>query len=376
MSSPPIRVLFVVPDLRFGGAERHAVTLLSQMDRTKFAASAICIGEEGQLFPDLARAGIKAEALHLGSKWKRPLALSRLISHMRRTRPHVIVVRGYNAEMLGRIAALATGVKHSIVWVHDIGNIAPRTWLRNLASRALMPSTSRHFGVADAQRTHLMNDLHCPADKIRIIHNGVDAALFGDDDDRIDLSEFGLAADELVVGIVAALRREKDHATLLHAVRILLGDLPQAKILVVGDGPERANLEQLSIELGISKSVYFLGSRSDIHKILRAIDVFVLCSVTECFPLSILEAMACARPVVCTEVGGIGEMVEHGVTGYLVPVRDPQALSDRIKGVLSDPALATRMGQAGRRRVETEFTLERSVAAAEEAIEELVGRRT
>ena len=375
MSLPPIRVLFVVPDLRFGGAERHAATLIPQMDRTKFSTSVICIGKEGELFSELTKAGIQAEALHLGSKWKGPLALVRLIAHMRRTRPDVVVVRGYNAEMLGRIAALAAGAKHSVVWVHDIGNIAPRTWLRNLVGRALMPSTTRHFGVADAQRPHMMSGLHCPAEKIRIIHNGVDAELFSVEKEKAELAEFGIASDDFVVGIVAALRPEKDHATLLRSVKILLADLPNVKILLVGDGPERANLEQLSVELGIADSVCFTGSRSDVRKILLAIDVFVLCSMTECFPLSVLEAMACARPVVCTGVGGIGEMVEHGVNGYVVPAHDSQALSDRIKAVLSNPELASQMGQAGRRRVEDEFTLEQSVAATERAFEEIVGRR-
>lgn len=375
MSLPPIRVLFVVPDLRFGGAERHAVTLLLQMDRTKFAGSAICIGEEGELFHELTGAGIQAQALHLGNKWNGARALGKLISYMRRTRPDVVIVRGYNAEMLGRIAALAARVEHSVVWVHDMGNIAPRSWLRNLAGRALMPSTSRHFGVADAQRSHLTGGLHCPAEKIRIIYNGVDLQLFGAGGGKADMGQFGIAADDFVVGIVAALRPEKDHATLLRSAKILLAGVSNAKILIVGDGPERTRLEELGIELGIADRVCFTGGRNDVRDILRGIDVFVLCSVTECFPLSVLEAMASARPVVCTDVGGIGEIVQHGVTGYLVPAQDSQALSDRIKELLSDPALAHRMGQAGLRRVEAEFTLKQSVTAAERAIEELVGRR-
>lgn len=374
-SPPPIRVLFVVPDLRFGGAERHAATLLAQLDRTKFIASAICIGQEGDFFAEVRTAGIEAQALHMGGKWNGVRALGRLISYMRQTRPDVVVVRGYNAEMLGRVAALAAGVRHSVVWVHDIGNIEPRSWLRNLAGRALMSATSRHFGVAEAQRPYLVHGLNCPGDKIRIIHNGVDTSLFSGDDDRSVLSQFGIAEDDPVIGIVAALRREKDHPTLFRAAAILLRDMPNAKILVVGDGPERASLEQMSADLGIASSVRFAGGRSDVGKILRALDVFVLCSVTECFPLSVLEAMACARPVVCTDVGGIGEMVDQGVTGYLVPAKDPDALRRRLKEVLSDRALAQRMGRAGRQRVEAEFTLQSSVAATEQAFEELVGRR-
>lgn len=101
-------------------------------------------------------------------------------------------------------------------------------------------------------------------------------------------------------------------------------------------------------------------------------DVFTLSSNTECFPISVLEAMACARPVVCTDVGGISEVVEDGVSGYLVPPQDPAQLAARLKELLSNPALALRMGQAARLRIEAEFSLERSVVATERAIEDIV----
>lgn len=326
------------------------------------------------MFAELKDAGVPARALNLGGQRNGVRALRALVGHMRRMRPDVVVVRGYNAEVLGRIAARLAGVKHTILWVHDIGDIEPRSRIRNLSGRALLPSTSRFFGVAEAQWPHITGGLHCPAEKVRIIHNGVDPGLFRVEDDRSLLSEFGFGVDDLVVGIVAGLRPEKDHATLLTATRMLVSDFPNAKVLIVGDGPTRPILEALCDDLEISDHVHFAGSRSDVDRILRAIDVFVLCSVTECFPISVLEAMACARPVVCTDVGGVGEMVEHGVTGYLVPPSEPGELSDRLRDLLSNAELVRRLGQAGRRRVESEFTLESSIAEAERAIGEVVGR--
>jgi len=375
MNGQTIRVLFVVPDLRFGGAEQHVATLLPRMDPQKFTASVICIGQEGDLFGQISSAGIKATALHLGRKRDALRALRALVAHMRGTRPDVVVVWGYNAEMLGRIAALVAGVQHSIVWVHAVAGAEVRTALRRWADRVLIPTTSRHFGVAEAQRPFITGDLHCPASDVQIIHNGVDPALFDVEDDRSPLREFGIDESDPVVGIVAALRPEKDHVTLFHAAARLVADVPRAKILVIGDGPCRPELEALGGELGIAQDVFFAGSRRDVARLLPAIDVFVLCSTTECFPLSVLEAMACARPVVCTDVGGIREMVEGGVTGYLVPPRDPRRLAARITEILSDPELALRMGQAGRARVESEFTVEQSVRATELAIEAVVQAR-
>jgi len=371
MSTAPIRVLFVIPDLRFGGVERHVATLLPNMDKNKFVPSAICIGDEGDLFADLVKAGIDVSALHMAGRRNASRVLVNLVAHMRRTRPDVVIVWGYNAEILGRIAALIAGVKNIVVWVHNVAEAELPNFLRDLPRLMLVPFTKRYFGVAEAQRTYITGRLRCPVAKVRIIHNGVDPAAFCIEDDRSILAEFGIDPEESVVGIVAALRPEKDHATLLRATRILVNELPKVKILVVGDGPSRAGLEELCQELEIADHVRFVGSRSDINRILRAVDVFVLSSSTECFPLSVLEAMACGRAVVCSDVGGVGEIVEDGVTGYLVPAGVPQQFSDRLQDVLSDPDLAYRMGQAGRKRVEFEFTLQRSVSAAEHAIKEL-----
>lgn len=374
-SGPPVRVLFVVPDLRFGGAERHVATLLPRLDPRRFTASVICIGQEGDLFGEVKEAGLEARALHLGGKRRAGRALAALVAHMRRSRPHVVVVWGYNAEILGRVAALMAGVKHSVVWVHAVAGAEARSSVRVSADRLLLRWTSGYFGVAEAQRPFITGGLRCPAEKVHIVHNGVEPELFDVEDDRSPLAEFGIDESDAVVGIVAALRSEKDHATLLRAISRVLTRLPRTKVLIVGDGPTRPDLEALCDELGIKGNVRFAGSRGDVARLLRAIDVVVLCSTTECFPLSVLEAMACARPVVCTDVGGIGEMVDDGVAGYLVPAGDSEQLAARLVEVLSDRELARRMGQAGRERVESEFTLKQSVAGAEAAIEDVVGNR-
>ena len=372
MSGRPIRAQFVVPDLRVGGAERHVATLLPRMDPARFTPSVVCIGEEGDLFAALPAAGIEARALHLGKR-QAARALRELVSITRRARPDVVVVRGYNAETLGRIAARIAGVERTIMWVHNIGDAKPRGSVRTTVDRSLTRWTSGYFGVAEAQRRYLVDELGYPDDKIRIIHNGVDPAQFDVNTDRGVLAELGFADRDPVVGILAALRPEKDHATLLQAARIVINEMPRARFLVVGDGSTRPQLDALCTELQITPNVHFAGSRNDVARLLGAIDVFALSSATvECFPIALLEAMACARPAVCTAIGGIPEMINHGETGYLVPPKDPQQLAARLVSLLSDPQTARRMGRAGRDRVEAEFTLDRSVVAAQQAIEDVV----
>ena len=199
----PIRVLFVVPALPVGGAERHLTTMLPRMDPARFTPSVICIGEEGELFSTLRAAGIEAAALRL-HKRQAVRALIELVMMMRRTRPDVVVVQGYNAETLGRIAARIAGVKHTINWVHNASGLVQRGTVRRTVDRALTRWTSAYFGVAEAQRPYLVDELGHPDDKIRIIYNGVDLAQFRTSTDRGVLAEFGFAENDPVVGIVAS----------------------------------------------------------------------------------------------------------------------------------------------------------------------------
>lgn len=375
--SGPIRVLFIVPALEWGGAERQLATLLPAMDPTRFAPSVVCIGKKGALFAELVAADIPAHAMGT-TKREFGWALAQLISYMRRNRPDVVVVRGYNAEVLGRVAALLCGVPRLVVWLHHSSDITPRGQVQRLADWLLGFVTSAYYGVAFSQLPYLTQVLGYPQGKVRIIHNGIDPVQFpyastSHRDSKLALS-LGVAAEHAVVGIIAVLRREKDHATFLRAARLVLDRVPQARFLVVGDGPLRSELTRLVAELGIADSVIFTGSRSDVRDLLSLVDVFALTSTTECFPLALLEAMAIGRPAVCTAVGGVPEILEEGVTGHMVPARDPAALAERLVDLLGDPARARAMGRAARTRLESEFTLERSVASAERTIEETAGR--
>jgi glycosyltransferase involved in cell wall biosynthesis len=240
--SGPLRILFIVPDFDWGGAERHLATLLPAMDPIRFAPSVICIGREGALFAEplfaeLVAAGIPACAL---GRTKRELgqALAQLVSYIRRNRPDVVVVRGYNAEVLGRVAALLCGVPRLVVWLHHSSDITPRGRIQRFANWLLGPVTSAYYGVAFGQLPYFTEVLGYPPRKVRIIHNGIDPAQFpyasaSQRDSTLALS-LGIAAEHAVVGIVAVLRPEKDHMTFLRAARLVLDRVPWARFLVVG----------------------------------------------------------------------------------------------------------------------------------------------
>lgn len=368
---PVLKVAYIVPDLGVGGAERHVTTLMSHLDRKRFDPMVICLGRQGELFAALADSGVPAVALR--RKKRQALAcLIDLVRLLRETLPDVVVMRGYNAEVLGRIASVVAGVPRAIVWVHNCGDLEPRGRIRRMCDAALDRVTHAYFGVAHAQMPYLVNELHYPADKVRIIHNGVDPAIYAGTSDGDRRAEFGFTENNIVVGILAALRPEKDHETFIRAASLVAKLEPSVRFLIVGDGPRRTALEALAVELGINDRVVFTGARNDVAAVLATMDVFVLCSFTiECFPMALLEAMASSLPAVCTAVGGVPELVSDGVTGYLVTPRDPTALAEGLTRLLGSSELRREFGAAARARVEAEFTLERSVREAERQLAEV-----
>ncbi|MCH1867667.1 glycosyltransferase [Nocardioides sp. CFH 31398] len=377
----PLRVTFVVPDLAVGGAERHVVDLLTRLDRDVVEPRVVCLGEPGRLFD--AAAGV-APATSFGHARRDVLrSVVALARQLRASGTDVVVARGYSAELVGRVAATLARVPRSVVWVHNCGSLTPRGRLRALADRLLDPVTDAYFGVADRQVPYLVDELGYPEAKVRVLHNGVDVDAFGRPEDlaardavRADL---GLAPDDVAIGILAALRPEKEHELLLAAVRRVVAVVPRARLVVVGDGDRRAELEARAAALGLGDAVVFAGYRSDVPQVLAALDVSTLASsAVECFPISLLEAMATGLPAVCTDVGGVAEILVDGETGFLVASRDEAALADRLAALAADPDLRRRMGAAGQARVRQRFTLTANVRETERRLAGLrpAGRRT
>lgn len=375
----PLRVLFVVPTLAVGGAERHAATLLAGLDQQRFSGSLVCLqdGGLGTNWTELQAAGVPGVEFHR-SRRDIPGMLLDLVRHLRRERPDVVVLRGFNAETLGRIAGVLARVPRLAVWVHNCGDVAPHGRLRRAVDGALAKVTDAVYGVAHAQRSYITGELGHDGDKVRIVHNGTDLGFTTPERSGRDTElahALGIADDELVIGTAAVMRPEKDQATLLRAFRRVVDRRGDVTLVLAGDGRERPRLEALVDELDLRPKVRFLGHRDDVPRLLRVFDVFTLSSKTvECFPMSVLEAMSASLPVVCTDVGGVPEMVDDGVTGRVVPREDPEALAAAFLDVLADPARARSMGAAGRRRVREEFTLQRSIDRAQAVIEETAGR--
>ncbi len=368
----PLRVLFVITSMPVGGAETLLVNLIQNMDRQRFSAELCCLKELGPLGEKLSFE-IPAHSHLLTSKYD-VRVLSRLTRLMRRRRVDAVVTVGAGDKMFwGRVAAWRAGVPvvlsalHSTGWPDGVGRL----------NRWLTPLTDAFIGVATEHGRHLVENERFPADKVRVIPNGVDTERFQPRPEiRATLrKELGIPPTAPVCGIVAALRPEKNHLLFLRAAKLVKHELPAARFVIIGDGPEREKLEMAARDAGLCDNVHFLGTRSDIPQLLAMLDLFALTSHNEANPVSILEAMSTGLPVVATRVGSVAESVKHGETGYLADPGDANAIAGFWLSLMRDPDIARRMGQAGRAQVIARWSLERMVVGYQDLIEEIYRRK-
>lgn len=227
--------------------------------------------------------------------------------------------------------------------------------------------------VSQYVRDYLVNKKGVARDKIIAIPTGIDIKRFDPqsvyEDFRHSLS---LSPSAPLIGMVAIFRYKKGHHVLIEAARDVLEAFSSARFLLLGHGPQEANIRRLIGEHGLEGSFLLLGLKDNVPAVLKALDVFVLPSLEEALGTSILEAMAMERPVVATNVGGIPEVVRDGETGFLVPPMDPKALARGIIRVLEDKDIASDMGRKGRALVERHFTLELMVERTHELYENLI----
>jgi glycosyltransferase involved in cell wall biosynthesis len=231
------------------------------------------------------------------------------------------------------------------------------------------------IAVSETVRGFLAEGRAVPRDRIRVVWNGVAIESFqAPDPDRVASfrREFGVGAGDHLVGTVTRLREEKGNRYLIEAAAEVCRVCPDTRFVIAGEGPLRSELESLRTTLGLEERLYFTGFRRDIDVALAAMDVVTVPSLTEGLPLAVLEAAAAGRPLAASAVGGTPEIVTSEVHGLLVPPANAPALAAAIIRLLSDPALARRLGQAARER-SREFSIERNVAAIENVYDELLG---
>lgn len=350
-----IHIQHVLLSLRPGGLENGVVNVINRLDRDRFRSSVTCLQEAGAFAARLRGSDVAVHAMGLrpGNDLALPLRLARLF---RRTRTDLVHTRNAEAFFYGLLAAKLAGVRRVVHSEH--GRALPDTPRRMAAQRFLLRFTDAAFAVSQQLRRDLMTHLGVPGDRFEVIHNGVDVTRIARADRASARGVLGAAEGEIVVGSVGRLVPVKNYELLLRAFgRVAAAASTSLRLVLVGDGSERARLESVAAACGIGPRTAFLGHRDDVADLFAGLDVFVLPSLSEGMSNTMLEAMAAGVPVVASDVGGNREIVEDGRSGLLFASRDEAGLAERLKRLVEDPACRARLGEAGRDRVALEFSM-------------------
>jgi glycosyltransferase involved in cell wall biosynthesis len=371
----PIKILRAITRLNIGGPAIHVILLARALnDGTRFASTLVTgttAPHEGDML-DLAHArSVEPVVLSALGREVSPLddlvSLAHMVQLVRRLKPDIVHTHMAKAGTVGRLAARMCRVPLIVHTYH--GHVfhsyfsPTRTRIFLTIERALGLATNRIIVVGDGQRDEIASYGVAPLRKLTTIRLGLELDQFLEAErHRGELRrELGIGADTPLVGIVGRLVPIKAPELFLHAALEVRDALPDTRFLIVGDGERRHDLEQLVDHLGLKASVRFLGWRRDLARVYADLDVVALSSLNEGSPVVLIEALASARPVVATAVGGVPEVVLHGQTGLTVPVSDVSALGQAILALLSDRPLANRLGQAGRRHVYPRYDSSRLV---------------
>ena len=360
-------VCHVIHSLGVGGAEILVDHMVRRMS-SEFRCVVAVLDEVGEIGCKLQRDGVVVEHLHRQPGIDRQCA-KRLRAFADQHGASLIHAHQCTPFFQAMLSRGLTGTRPVILTEH--GRHFPDTPSRKrmVVNRLLLRKHDRIFGVGQATQQALIANEGLPAYRVEMIYNGVDLKALGKADPGARASvrqEFEFAADDFVVLLVARLHELKDHQTALRTIDRVRQAVPNVRLLLAGEGDQRAAIENTIAECGLQSHVKLAGTRSDIANLLAASDAFLLTSISEGIPLTVIEAMAARRPVVSTAVGGLSEMIQHGRNGFLAAAGDDAGLAQSLLQLFEHPELRTVMGAAGEKIAREMFSLDTMLKAYRE----------
>lgn len=343
-----MEIVHVVENLDRGGLERTVVDLIASQRDAGHECRVICLFKLGLLARELLASGVRVDACG-----KRPgldlRALRRARALIRQSPDAVIHTHNAMAHYYAVLASLGLPVKCRINTRHGMGG-RTRSGRQEWLYRQSLRGTDYAVAVCEAARERFAADGMRPRRALLSVPNGIRLERFRPADDvarQSLVAELGLSTGSRIIGTVGRLQPVKDHALLLRAFAKVRVQVPEAALVIVGDGPLRAALEAQAEQAGLSDAVRFMGDRHDVPRLLTGMEVFALTSTSEGYSVALLEACASSLPIVATEVGGNREIVRHGINGRLVPSGDTAAIATALIALLRGGEQAAAMGRAG-----------------------------
>lgn len=387
-----IKVLRVIARLNVGGPALHVAYLTAGLAErgydTTLVAGTLGRGEESMEFVADAK-GVSIEVIEELHRSVTPFrdvrAVLRLAELIRRERPTILHTHTAKAGAVGRVAALLAGRARPPIVVHTFHGHVLRGYFSRVVTfgfrtleRLLARTTTKLIAVSPEVRDDLVRLGVAPESKFAVIRLGIelDQRVSDDASARAETRRvLGLAGDPFVVGWVGRMTAVKRTDLVVRALRALVDRGVDARLLLVGDGPDRDRLERLAHDLGVVKRCLFLGYQENVARFYDAIDALLLPSANEGTPVSVIESLAARRPAVATRVGGTPDVIRDGVDGFLVDSDDPDELAERLAELALDAPRRAAMGEAGRARVLDRYAVERLVDDVDRLYRALLAER-
>ena len=354
-----IKVCHVAMGDLWAGAEVHLLSLLKYLVRLPGFEWSVILFNEGKLADELRKLPLSLTVI--SEKTYSPVALAYHLGKMfRQIRPDIVHTHKYKDSILGSIVARCKGVPHVVRVVHGLPE--PFRGLKNLKMAGYIHADrfvtrlliDRVVAVSSDIEKFLIETYG--SNRVVCIHNGIDLEAVHVAMQRSEKrKEWQIDDKAVLIGTVGRLVPVKGHAILLEALRILRNSHHNVTLLFVGDGPSRGYLEAEVTRLGLEQSVIFAGHQEQSYDFINMMDIFALPSLHEGIPMVLLEALALRRPVIASRVGGIPEVVEHGVSGLLVEPMDASSLANSVVELIENRSKAINLGATGRARIEKEF---------------------
>jgi L-malate glycosyltransferase len=342
--------------LHVGGAEVLAARLGRQL-RSECRFLYVCLDEAGTIGEELRAEGFPVEVVERrqGVDWRCALRLAKIFEREQVDLVHAHQYTPFFYGLSARLFHRRPAVLFTEHGRHFPDYPRPK---RKVVNRLLLERRDRVIGVGQAVRRALIDNEGIPARRVSVIYNGIDTgniAALNHDRDAVR-RELGFGSGEFVILLVARLDYLKDHATAVRTMKRVIAQCPQARLVLVGEGPEQLAVRQLIEAHQLTGHIRFLGLRKDVCRLLQASDVFLLTSISEGIPLTIIEAMAAGLPVVATRVGGVPEVVEEDQTGLLAHSGSDVELAAQLLKLAQDPGLCRRLGRRGQERASAIFS--------------------
>lgn len=360
---PKSRIALLIPTLDRSGAEKQFTLLATRLPTDEFDVTAIALTRGGPYAEELKSAGIPLILIGKRAKFD-PWALYRLRAELRKLQPDVLHTWLFAANAYGRLCASSIPKAKIVVSERCVDSWkAPwQLW----ADRRLIRRTDKLIGNSQSV-VEFYQQLGVPAEKLGCIPNGIEVPAIPESIDAQQrlamLQELGLPADSYVVGYIGRLAKQKRVEDLIWTVETLRQIRPNLRLVIVGDGPERETLESFARDVGVTEQVCFLGHRDDALRWLELFDVFCLASSFEGMSNSLMEAMACGKPVIASDIPANRELVVQSETGFLPKLADTVGFMQFLRRLIDEPGLAEQMGQAGRQRIQQFYSVQRMVDA-------------